>query len=533
MKTLYFILVFVFFSLAVFAQDANYTGPAKVQVKMFWTQIEKLKAGTGTASTINNAERAIKMIKENDKAYNTEALEAAIKPWKEKSEKENGDKQNAASKADAERLYYKELWAKMVSVYSTGRDIEPGVTGKVYYDRVQKLDLASYKEKRKAAGEVDPKSYMGLIDKMLEDYDNYLLRSDRLKWNVVQPMTESRNASNPQKKMDILEAVKYECEAVLVLSPNNEPFKKKLDEVNKLMGNAAGEAEKFYTSDFHKENLNKIIWSNKPLVIGKEKDMAASIKTSFKTGEYIYGTAYLGINAKDAMNGNDDLRVRIRVDGGTAIWGGDLSFIDLPLSVQGKSYIQFALLPDAQWIKDNYAPYISEENWTLSYLMDELARSGDISHEITCELIFPTSKIRDIKSAFSLDLGGGSGEIKTLAAKLHNELMASRTLPKAGMNNPALEKQLLTVMQKLPGWNETFNKAIITSSAWTVTKNELTGVILYRYISVIGTCKNADGKCFYQEFTFRQDYTGGGNYESGVKYNSYGSKREIGCDKIK
>ena len=64
MKTLYFILVFVFFSLAVFAQDANYTGPAKVQVKMFWTQIEKLKAGTGTASTINNAERAIKMIKE-------------------------------------------------------------------------------------------------------------------------------------------------------------------------------------------------------------------------------------------------------------------------------------------------------------------------------------------------------------------------------------------------------------------------------------------------------------------------------------
>ena len=299
------------------------------------------------------------------------------------------------------------------------------------------------------------------------------------------------------------------------------------------MGNAAGEAEKFYTSDFHKENLNKIIWSNKPLVIGKEKDMAASIKTSFKTGEYIYGTAYLGINAKDAMNGNDDLRVRIRVDGGTAIWGGDLSFIDLPLSVQGKSYIQFALLPDAQWIKDNYAPYISEENWTLSYLMDELARSGDISHEITCELIFPTSKIKDVKSKFSLDLGSGSAEIKTLAAKLHNELMASRTLPKAGMNNPALEKQLLTVMQKLPGWNETFNKAIITSSAWTVTKNELTGVILYRYISVIGTCKNADGKCFYQEFTFRQDYTGGGNYESGVKYNSYGSKREIGCDKIK
>ncbi len=169
----------------------------------------------------------------------------------------------------------------------------------------------------------------------------------------------------------------------------------------------------------------------------------------------------------------------------------------------------------------------------MSYLMDELARSGDVSHEITCELIFPTSKINDIKSKFSLDLGGGSTAIKTLATKLHNELMASRQLPKAGMSNPALEKQMLSVMEKLPGWNEKFNKAIITSSAWSVKKNELTGAILYRFISVVGTCKNADGTCFTQEFTFRQDYVGGGNYEGTAKYNSYGGKREIGCDKVK
>lgn len=514
------------------AQDPGYTGPAKVYVKSFWNQIEKLKAGTGTASTITNAERAIKSIKETDKAYNTAEMEATIKPWKEKAEKEQSDKKNANAKADAEKNYYKDLWAKMVSVYSTGQDIEPGVTGKTYYDRVQELNLSEYYEKRKTVEVIDPKSYMGLIEAMLADYDNYVERAERMKWVVVKGMTSSRNASNPQEKIDLLQHVKYECEAILTLSPNNAPFKQKLDEVNKLLGTAAGEASRFYTSDFHKQHLNSIVWSTKPLVIGKENEMASVIKNNFKTGDYIYGTAYLGINANDAMNGNTDLRVRIRVDGGTAIWGGDLSYIEIPVAVQGKSYIQFALLPDAQWLKDNYAPYLAEENWTLSYLMDELARSGDVSHEITCELIFPTSKISDVKNKFTLDLAGGSAAIKTLATKLHNELMASRGLPKAGMSNPALEKQLVAIMGNLPGWNEKFNKAIITSSSWSIKKNELTGVILYRYIAVVGTCKNADGTCFTQEFTFRQDYTGGGNYESTPKYNSYGGKREIGCDKI-
>lgn len=528
------LLLIGLFSLSIgMTQDPGYTGPAKVQVKMFWTQIEKLKAGTATASTLVSAERAIKMVKENDKEYDTGNMEAALKPWKEKAEKDKNDKNTAKAKGDEELQYYKDIWAKMVSVYSTGYDIEPGVTGKVYYDRVMDIKLDEYKERRKALVDVGPRSYPALIDAMLTDYDEYLARADRMKWNVVTPMNGVRNATNPQSKMDILQHVKYECEAVLMLSPNNAAFKQKLDDVNKLMGSASTEASKFFTSDFHKKHLNQVVWSTKPLVIGKEDEMATFIKTYFKTGDYIYGTAYLGIQAKDAMNGNDDLRVRIRVDGATAIWGGDLSYIELPLQAQGKSYFQFALLPDEQWLKDNYAPYLAEENWTLSYFMDELARSGDISHAITCELIFPTNKTGGIKSQFSLDLGNGSDAIKALSTKLHNQLMAGRKLPKAGMNNPALENQMLATMQKLPGWNEKFTKAVITSSSWNIKKNELTGAILYRYIGVIGVCNDSQGKCYTQEFTFRQDYSGAGNYESAAKYNSYGGKREINCDKAK
>jgi hypothetical protein len=533
MNSLSFILLVFFFSSRLCAQDPSYKGPAKIYVKSFWAQIEKLKNGTATASTVMNAERAIKSTKEADPDYNIAAMEAAVKPWKEKEETEQKEAISADKKKEDDRHYFSNVYTKLVSVYSTGRDINASFTGKNYFDWITEIDLPAYKNKRNALAEVEPGSYPALIDKLLADYDNYLERSERLKWYVTRPMADIRNIANPQDKMQKLENLKYECEGVLMLSPNNSAFKQKLEEIKKLLGASEGEASKFFTSDFHKQHVNQIVWSSKPLVIGKENEFTGSIKENFKTGDFIYGTAYLGINAKEAMNGNAHLRVRIRVDGGTAIWGGDLSYIDLPVTAQNKAYIQFALLPDAQWIKDNYGPYLAEENWTLSYFLDELARSGDISHEISMELIFSTSKIRDIKSKFNLDLGGGSESVKTLATKLHQELMASRQLPKAGMQNTALEKQMLTIMEKLPGWNEKFNKAIITGSGWNIIKNELTGAILYRYIAVVGTCKDSEGNCYVQEFTFKQDYTGGGNYETAVKYNSYGSKREIGCDKIK
>lgn len=532
MKSIIFSILLIVSISTIYSQDASYSGPAKVPLRSFWTQIDKLKNGTGTASTISNAERMLKQIKEMDPAYNTAPLEETLKPYKENAVKASNEKKQAAGKADEERNYFRNVWDKMIGVYSKGMDIQPGVTGEVYYNRVKEINLAEYKEKRKETNDVGPNSYPTLIDNMLADYDEYVNRADRLKWNVIAPMTKSRNAANPQDKTAMLKEARYECEAILMISPENAPFKQKLEEINKLLGAADAESAKFFTSDFHKENLNSIVWSTQPLKAGKEKEMSTALKKEFKTGDYIFGTVYLGVNVKDVMNGNTNLRVRIKVDDGTAIWGGDLSYIEIPLSAQDKSYFTFALLPDPQWLKDNYPPYLSEENWTLSYFLDELARSGDISHQVTCEFLFPTNKVRNIKSSFSLDLSAGSETIKILATKMHNELMASRTLPKAGMSNAGLEQQMVNAANNL-GWKDKFQKAIITSSSWSISKNELTGAILYRYLSAVCTIKSPDGKCYYQEFTFRQDYTGAGNYSSTIKYNSYGGKREIGCEKLK
>jgi hypothetical protein len=512
--------------------DESYKGPAKVQLKAFWRSLEKLRSASSTPSDLNNAERMLKQVKENDPSYDVSALEKEVAGYRDNANREAKAKSDAAGKANEEKNYFKDVWAKMINVYSTASDIQPGVYGETYLNRVKEINLAEYMERRKTVTDAGPNSYPTLIDNMLADYDNYVKRADRLKWNVTEVMTKSRNESNPQSKTAMLKQAKYECEAVLIMSPGNTAFKQKLDEVNKLLGNADSEAAKYYTSDFHKQNVGKIIWSNKPLIIGKEKDMAGSIKSEFITGEPIFGTMYLGNNLKQLLNGNERVRVIIKVDNGTAIWGGDLSYFIVPLAVQDKSYWQFALLPDEQWFKDNYAPYVAKENWTYSYFMDELARSGDISHNITCEMSFPTNIQDNIKSSLSLDLGGGSSSIKSLSSKLHDQLMASRTLPKAGMTNASLEQQIVNAANNL-GWNDKFSKAIITSSAWNIAKNELTGAILYRWVGAVCTIKGTDGKCYYQDFSFKQEYTGAGNYSSTVKFNSYGGKKEIGCDKVK
>jgi hypothetical protein len=67
---------------------------------------------------------------------------------------------------------------------------------------------------------------------------------------------------------------------------------------------------------------------------------------------------------------------------------------------------------------------------------------------------------------------------------------------------------------------------------WTIMKNSLTGAILYRYIAGVCTSKSNQGVCSYQEFTFKQDYTGNG-FSSVLQYGGYGGKTELGCDKIK
>lgn len=526
MKKIVLFIVSILFTGIVLAQDTNYKGPAANSVKKFWENekaitelLDKGTTGSLVTSKMTPLERSFNETKTKDPSYDVSAMETALNKIK--------DRIQSKTITQDENEYLKKIWTTMVSLYS--KDGVPGGMpyGSEYYTAVKELDLEGYKKKKDELKGKGSK-LVTTLEEMFNDYDNFIERTGLIK--NLRPANTSE-AKTPAEKKELLTEMKMECEGVLLISPANTAAKEKLVAINKALGASEAEVATFYTSDFHKENYNKIVWSTKPLVIGKEKEMAAFIKTAFKTGEPIFGTVYLGRNIKDAQNNAESLPVRIEVDGSSTIVGDGAGLI-VPTTVQGRSYFQFALLPDAQWIKDNYQKYVEEVNTTYPLFMDVLVRNGEDKHEISFELKFRGIGAEDIKSSFSLDLSSGLSEIKTMAAQLHAVHFANIKLPKAGMINPAIEQKMLTAANGL-GWKDKFTRIIITSKDWSIRKNDLTGAILYRSLDAIAITKDAEGKCFYQEFGFRQDYSGGGNYEAAIKYNGYAGKREIGCDKIK
>lgn len=84
MKRSVIYLLLTFFSITAYAQDADYTGPAKNMVQSFWEEAIKLEQSIAAGEKADGAKivglaRKIQEIKVKDKAYNTAAIDAIYK----------------------------------------------------------------------------------------------------------------------------------------------------------------------------------------------------------------------------------------------------------------------------------------------------------------------------------------------------------------------------------------------------------------------------------------------------------------------
>ncbi|MBK6378359.1 MAG: hypothetical protein IPF72_00825 [Chitinophagaceae bacterium] len=85
MKSILLIVVSFCISTTLFAQDANYTGPAKTYVTGFYKQAEEAKKSIETQkfvaaqTKVDQMYRAITSIKSKDSSYNTASMEVELK----------------------------------------------------------------------------------------------------------------------------------------------------------------------------------------------------------------------------------------------------------------------------------------------------------------------------------------------------------------------------------------------------------------------------------------------------------------------
>jgi hypothetical protein len=108
---------------------------------------------------------------------------------------------------------------------------------------------------------------------------------------------------------------------------------------------------------------------------------------------------------------------------------------------------------------------------------------------------------------------------------------------KVAMSNSIYQSKILYVAQQTSKMDDGLKaKAVkIVSSDWKIVKNNITGVILYRYLVVQVKFTNSEGYCYTEPREAKQEYTGNGNYASEftliTHYNkNIGFKGYIDCD---
>ncbi|HYG53579.1 MAG TPA: hypothetical protein VD905_21975 [Flavobacteriales bacterium] len=274
-------------------------------------------------------------------------------------------------------------------------------------------------------------------------------------------------------------------------------------------------------SDLHKNNIGKIVFGKKRIDANGGTEQ---LVTQFNLGDNIYGRAFMSTcmsNYKTFLEGfqdahkNDEGRfmVRVFIDNKDA---GMLMQNTLSGEMENKTHFT---------VQVNGAGEDAEAN--NEYFFKTLNGLPDGSHTVRLEVwggmtysavtkapVAVGEFILIKKPGVTAKLGRAFNNVE---AKMSNAELESKAL--ARMNSHAKEN----------GWKETFTKVKITDDDWSIIKNDLTGAVLYRAISITALAKWPDGHCTIQDFTITQDYNGSG-YQNSVKLGGIGSQDEVDCN---
>lgn len=342
---------------------------------------------------------------------------------------------------------------------------------------------------------------------------------------------EIEQKQSPSEKAALFDRLKRACNLLLKLSPDNDEIVAKIKEVEKISQKNTKQLSGIAKSSVHASNINKMLFSSS--LIDPEKATETDFKTKFTSSESIFCTIFFDRKLSEIQVDWEKF-VLLSVLKGKV--GNDFILIEkkiiLKPEMYEKPYLQFAFIPDQQWLDKNYQLYAENANPMYVHILESLSKVTPIPQFFRLDTKFNCVKgILHVEGLLSLDLSDGVEQYEKLGTTLSSINLENVSLPKAQMNNKALENKMISIMKEKSTVQE-YKKAIITASQWSIEKNGI-GVILHRYIPAVLTSKNNDGKCYYQEFTFKQVYTGGGSYSQTLELDGVGKKVEMSCEEGK
>jgi hypothetical protein len=245
-----------------------------------------------------------------------------------------------------------------------------------------------------------------------------------------------------------------------------------------------------YTSEFHKKNAEKIVFSKSMIEIKKEKPEAMLNK--FVAGDYIYGMMYFNGTFSDETKDYNQATTVIWVDGTRTT---DFAF-KLDGEKRGWTYLNLEILPDPAFS-------ITRGAKVYSKMLSELSPRV---HKIKVVLENGATYKSMAEGEFELDCTKGLDKVAEIAKALELKSQQGVTMPTPAQSNPALEKEMLDAVTSA-GWKETPVKAVITDNDWEINRNAL-GVILFRSMGAKVAVKTPEETYKLFSLTFKQDYDG-------------------------
>ena len=374
-----------------------------------------------------------------------------------------------------------------------------------------------------------------VLKQQLQNFDALLQQS-----NIVNKLTGMLDELNDAAATDLADRSKRTIDVVkgfYAISGNNPKLKPVFDYANRQLQKANIEMESVFTSDFHKENVNKIIFTKKPYEIGKEHTV--EINPIFSTGDAIYATLYLKGKIAETLEQNGTASLKVQDENGNLLdrwfekWEVE-NYTNASVVVnedvdKSLTYYQFVLIPN---LSSNLKNTLANKNITPIHMARGASKQSPrkITYTVNVSSFNRKNLSNEMYGKFTFDFTKGNP--KEYYTKVDNQfievLIADEELPKAAQKNPSLESTLLGEM-KSQNYQEQYKRAIIVSE-WELIKP--TDETPFKRIRAAFPYKLPDGKCGYQVYTFKSFKTGNGGWTTLKKFGGTDAANRIPCHKI-
>ncbi len=415
------------------------------------------------------------------------------------------------------------------------------VDARALRDSAIKLDypntLAKLQEKGKiglkATNEYDAVVNYG--DKFKAIYDESLENAIN---RYIDEGLKAKQQRNDYEAVDNLQKGLWLAEACVLVIPELEAKVKPLrEELQKNYDQIApAYYDKIYQNDFHKNHIEKIMFSTKPVVIGDEDP--AQFSNEFSIKDNIYGMAYFSGTIKHITNGGAGQFY--------VTWDGNkdgASYTNILFGHNKQDYDNAFNVIDIIPAADK--AFHAQEAKDFARI---LAALSPRKHTIQIQYLSGSRMIA--YGEFTIDLSGMNPDklkqnAETACSNAQDNWAKHVKLPKdfsqtsQKFSDPELSQaNMKKILQKKWANCAQITKVVVfgdgTADDWYVMKNDLDIPVNKQTRPRVGVVyKGKDGWCYFvKEVIFAREYLGGGKY-SAVKFFADSSHTKLDCKNVK